>query len=131
MVRSVLIGNVGCRRLFTAAIVVFGILAGVTALFAGPPFRTDNPEPVDYQHWEFYTAIQYQNHRGGLPAGPHHMVFGVPCDDYSTEVKVSLDEDTHHTLEFQPVYAMGRRGYPTFFHGISRTLVSMDGVRIK
>jgi hypothetical protein len=22
---------------------------------AGPPYRTDDPEPVDYQHWEFYT----------------------------------------------------------------------------
>ena len=22
---------------------------------AGPPFRTDDPEPVDYQHYEFYT----------------------------------------------------------------------------
>ena len=22
---------------------------------AGPPFRTDDPEPVDYKHWEFYT----------------------------------------------------------------------------
>jgi hypothetical protein len=22
---------------------------------AGPPFRTDDPEPVEYQHWEFYT----------------------------------------------------------------------------
>ena len=22
--------------------------------FAGPPFLTDDPEPVDYQHWEFY-----------------------------------------------------------------------------
>lgn len=22
---------------------------------AGPPFRTDDPEPVDYQHWEFYS----------------------------------------------------------------------------
>jgi hypothetical protein len=22
---------------------------------AGPPFRTDYPEPVDYQHYEFYT----------------------------------------------------------------------------
>ena len=25
------------------------------AAFAGPPFRTDDPEPVDYHHWEFYT----------------------------------------------------------------------------
>src|SRR5450432_2682101 len=23
---------------------------------AGPPFLTDDPEPVDYQHWEFYLA---------------------------------------------------------------------------
>jgi hypothetical protein len=23
-------------------------------LLAGPPFLTDDPEPVDYQHWEFY-----------------------------------------------------------------------------
>ena len=22
---------------------------------AGPPFMTDDPEPVDYQHYEFYT----------------------------------------------------------------------------
>jgi len=73
MVRSVLIGNVGCRRLFTAAIVVFGILAGVTALFAGPPFRTDDPEPVDYQHWEFYTATQYQNDRGNLSGTAPHL----------------------------------------------------------
>jgi hypothetical protein len=25
---------------------------------AGPPFVTDDPEPVDYQHWEFYVASQ-------------------------------------------------------------------------
>jgi hypothetical protein len=28
------------------------MLAG--AADAGPPFRTDDPEPVDYQHWEIY-----------------------------------------------------------------------------
>lgn len=26
---------------------------------AGPPFITDDPEPVDYQHWEFYLASQH------------------------------------------------------------------------
>jgi hypothetical protein len=25
-----------------------------TAAHAGPPFRTDDPEPVEYQHWELY-----------------------------------------------------------------------------
>ncbi len=28
-------------------------LAPATAM-AGPPFRTDDPEPVEYQHWEIY-----------------------------------------------------------------------------
>ena len=37
------------------------------------------------------------------------MVFGVPYDDYHTEVKISLKEGEAHTLEFQPVYAAGRR----------------------
>jgi len=25
---------------------------------AGPPFTTDDPEPVEYRHWEFYTGSQ-------------------------------------------------------------------------
>ena len=66
-----------------------------------------------------------------LDPGPHHVVFGVPHDDYYTEVKITLTEDEPHVLEFQPVYAMGRRGYQTFFRGISRTAVFLDGVRIK
>jgi len=28
------------------------------AALAGPPFVTDDPEPVKYQHWEFYLASQ-------------------------------------------------------------------------
>ncbi|HEY3876677.1 MAG TPA: hypothetical protein VGM92_14465 [Candidatus Kapabacteria bacterium] len=27
-----------------------------TVAIAGPPFQTDDPEPVDYHHWEFYLA---------------------------------------------------------------------------
>ena len=66
-----------------------------------------------------------------LPAGPHHVVFGVPFEDYYTEVKISLEQGKHHTLAFEPVYAMGWRAYPTFIEGISRTAVYLDGVRIK
>lgn len=28
--------------------------------FAGPPFTTDDPQPVDFLHWEFYIASSYQ-----------------------------------------------------------------------
>ena len=37
------------------AAVVFLLSFPVTA-FAGPPYITDDPEPVEYQHWEVYLA---------------------------------------------------------------------------
>ena len=37
----------------------------VPVVFAGPPFRTDDPEPVEYQHGEFYLANTYANDRDG------------------------------------------------------------------
>jgi hypothetical protein len=66
-----------------------------------------------------------------LRPGPHHVVFGLPYDDYYTQVKVSLKEGEAHSLEFQPIYAMGRRAYRTFFYGVTRSEVFLDGVRIK
>jgi hypothetical protein len=42
-------------------VIRIGAAATLIAVFipdlaiAGPPYRTDDPEPVDYQHWEFYT----------------------------------------------------------------------------
>jgi hypothetical protein len=27
-----------------------------SSALAGPPFVTDDPEPVDYLHWELYTV---------------------------------------------------------------------------
>lgn len=66
-----------------------------------------------------------------LRPGPHHVVFGLPYDDYYTEVKVSLKEGEPHVLEFLPIYAMGRRGYHTFFHGVTRSEILLDGARIK
>jgi hypothetical protein len=38
-------------------IILVPLLAAVPVL-AGPPFVTDDPEPVDYQHWEINTAMQ-------------------------------------------------------------------------
>jgi len=36
----------------------------VSSVFAGPPFDTDDPVPVDLHHWEFYvaSAYQFENH---------------------------------------------------------------------
>ncbi len=48
-------------------------------LLAGPPFVTDDPEPVDYQHWEFYIASQHtQTSDGWSGTAPHiELNYGV------------------------------------------------------
>src|ERR1700722_2373299 len=33
----------------------WALLLFSTAALAGPPFQTDDPEPIDYGHYEFYT----------------------------------------------------------------------------
>lgn len=38
--------------------VIFGALGMMLGLRAGPPFLTDDPEPVDLYHWEFYVFGQ-------------------------------------------------------------------------
>jgi hypothetical protein len=39
---------------------------------AGPPYQTDDPEPVEYRHWEFYLASQYElTHDGATGTAPH------------------------------------------------------------
>ena len=47
--------------------------------FAGPPFLTDDPEPVDFRHWEFYVASIQNFHMGETDATlPHFEInYGV------------------------------------------------------
>lgn len=41
--------------------------------FGGPPFVTDDPEPVDYQHWEVYLASQPQHTTDGWSGTAPHV----------------------------------------------------------
>jgi hypothetical protein len=64
------------------------------AALAGPPFRTDDPEPVDYQHWEFYTFTSgthisgdtsgvgpaWEFNYGLIPNGQFHVVAPLAFD---------------------------------------------------
>jgi hypothetical protein len=66
-----------------------------------------------------------------LNPGPYHVLFGLPQEDYYTEVKLSLKGDRPHTFEFAPIYAMGPRGVHSFYHGIKTFSVFLDGTQIK
>ncbi|HUK12025.1 MAG TPA: transporter [Thermoanaerobaculaceae bacterium] len=43
-------------------------LAAATGAVAGPPFLTDDPQPVDYRHWEAYAFSSVTATRGGTTA---------------------------------------------------------------
>src|SRR3974390_1274056 len=69
---------------------------------AGPPFRTDDPEPVEYGHYEFYTFTSgthvddgtggvgpaFEFNYGLIPDGQFHIVvpaaFNIPTDGPSS-----------------------------------------------
>lgn len=40
---------------------------------AGPPFITDDPEPVEFKHWEVYAASLFNNDKFGLTGTAPHI----------------------------------------------------------
>jgi hypothetical protein len=66
--------------LFVLSIIVWILIfPGVFTALAGPPFVTDDPEPVELRHWEFYIASVYNNNAYGTTGtAPHFEVnYGV------------------------------------------------------
>jgi hypothetical protein len=68
-------------RLFAAASAAL-LLLGTRTAFAGPPYATDDPEPVEYRHWEFYLASQhFRDSDGWSGTSPHFEAnYGVIQD---------------------------------------------------
>jgi hypothetical protein len=58
------------------------LLALAGGALAGPPFQTDDPEPVEFHHWEVYSFGAYDaTHVGGAAFGPALEVnYGVVPD---------------------------------------------------
>jgi hypothetical protein len=52
----------------TVLLVFFQLLLGLNASWAGPPYFTDDPEPVEHKHGELYVSTQFQNTREGQSA---------------------------------------------------------------
>ena len=54
---------------------LFPLIFGQMAAWAGPPFVTDDPEPVEYRHWEIYLASQHAKDKEGWSGtAPHFEV---------------------------------------------------------
>ena len=51
------------------------MLIFVQPIFAGPPFNTDDPQPVDFKHWEYYiSSINTFQSRAWSGTSPHFEV---------------------------------------------------------
>lgn len=57
-------------RAMLAAVLLIGACGQA---WAGPPFVTDDPEPVELHHWEVYLASQYANGLGGSAGTLPHI----------------------------------------------------------
>jgi hypothetical protein len=57
-----------------AAILLYLVIC-LDISWAGPPFRTDDPEVVDYQHGEFYVATQYEKDKDVTFGTAPHLEF--------------------------------------------------------
>jgi hypothetical protein len=64
-----------------------------------------------------------------LTAGTHNVFLGLPEDNYSIEVEISMKEGETGTLEFKPIYRTKRipARVPTFLRGIHRYDVFLNG----
>jgi hypothetical protein len=72
-----------------------------TRTFAGPPFLTDDPEPVDYQHFEAY-----------LFANGDHASGGYAINGPAVELNYGVLPDTQlHSIV--PMTTVGGSGVPT------------------
>lgn len=66
---------------------IYATIGIFSQAWAGPPFVTDDPEPVEHKHWELYLGSQYSNNKdtasGTVVSGtaPHFEVnYGVIPD---------------------------------------------------
>jgi hypothetical protein len=67
------------RRHISLVLLSVGIVALAANVYGGPPFVTDDPEPVEYRHWEFYIASQDSDYEADWSGtAPHFEInYGV------------------------------------------------------
>jgi hypothetical protein len=84
-----------------AALLLEAFFFGRTA-WAGPPFLTDDPEPVELGHWEFYLASQWSAaDRSATGTAPHVEV------NYGALPELQLHAIVPATLAWQSGHGLG------------------------
>ena len=115
----------GCRlrcvwyRVASAVLGLMVHLALTPALsLAGPPYATDDPEPVDYKHWELYLASQVAHDEGGWSGTAPHVEV-----NYGVLPNVQLHLIAPLVFDL-PNQATGRYGYGDTEVGVKFRFIS-------
>ena len=85
-------------------ILLLSIIFITSSTFAGPPFNTDDPVPLNFLHWEFYIASSYQFGKYDDNATlPHFEVNYGAVPDVQIHILAGMGyvkEDTDHQYGF-------------------------------
>lgn len=95
-----------------------------------PKYKEDGKTSRDPEAGE---GMKYTlDRRVRLRAGSHKVFFGLPEDNYSAGVEITLSEGGAYVLEFKPVYRTKRipTRIPTFLEGINRYEVFLSGNKV-
>jgi len=47
------------KKYFKGILIILVMITDITGMKAGPPYLTDDPDPVKFHHWEFYLSTQH------------------------------------------------------------------------
>jgi len=73
--KSGLIATIIVCLIVMIGVASFQFIVGPLVVWAGPPFITDDPEPVEFRHWEIYLASQHTKDKDGWSGtAPHFEV---------------------------------------------------------
>jgi hypothetical protein len=103
------LGYFGTIRILT--ILIIALAATCNIAWAGPPFTTDDPEPVEYQHWEVNYAI-------AKSWSAHEASASLPNIDINYGISPDIQ------LHLQPEYAYERSGRDAHY-GIDNTEIGV------
>ena len=91
--------------LWFAAFCVFVAPISSQLAWAGPPFITDDPEPVEYGHWEVYgfsAATHVQGDTGGTLAGVEVNYGAAPNLQLHVIVPLAFDAPSNGSMQTGP-----------------------------
>lgn len=95
-----------------------------------PAYDVEGKTSLDPEARDGYRYVLEKKIR--LHAGSHKVFFGLPEDNYSSEVELSLKEGETSTLEFKPVYKTKKHPIriPTFIKGINKYEVFLNDKQV-